>query len=185
MNKGQILATAERLDALRDEVDELRASCVADTPILDAFATAIGNWGVLRKGDGLTVEVTPFTEWRFLAHSSGAYLDAYVHVIVNRNGQTERAEIHARVDALRTGDTVTARQWETNDGRTVSSSVWISNGDIPNAARRIITERATEEWNKITGDTVTVWREALIAQAASNIRSRDRWAIAVIQHNDI
>ena len=114
MNLEQIQHAARKLAALNEKADAIRATIEADSPTLDALRDAVNSWGTLRNRDGLKVEAT-YTTWQFTPHSSGAYIDATCHVIIERDNETQRAALTVRIRANYATGTVTAPSWETND----------------------------------------------------------------------
>lgn len=177
MKLSDITDTASRLAALRDQADALRDTVKADTPTLDALCQAVNGWGVLRKRDALTVEATG-AEWDYTPHSSGAYLEATVYVGVTRkNEKTQRGHLTVKLSAVRDGDTVTAYEWDTHDGRTLTYSAWIGYVVLPDAARKIIDTKLRATWDDIAPAVPVLWNEAVTYQAANAVRSNTLHAV--------
>jgi len=176
MKLSDIIDTASRLAALRDQADALRDTVKADTPTLDALRQAVNGWGVLRNRDALTVEATG-AEWDYTPHSSGAYLVATVYVLVTRDNTKQRGQMTVRITTVRDGDTVTAPEWQTHDGRTLTYSAHIAYAVLPDAARKIIDAKLRETWDDIAPAVPVLWNEAVTYQAANAVRSNTLHAV--------
>jgi hypothetical protein len=174
MNLEQIQHAASKLAALTEQADAIRETIEAETPTLDALREAVNSWGTLRNRDRLTVEAT-HTAWRFTPHSSGAYLDATCHAIITRDNDKQRAALTVRIRANYDAETVTAPSWETNDGRTLTFSAYIENADLPEAARKLISDKLHATWEQIAPPMPQLWNEALTAETAARVRTAKQY----------
>jgi len=174
MNLEQIQHAARKLAALNAKADAIRATIEADSPTLDKLREAVNSWGTLRNRDGLKVEAT-YATWQFSPHSSGAYIDATCHVIIERDNETQRAALTVRIRANYAASTVTAPSWETNDGRTLTFSAYIENADLPEAARKLISDKLHTTWEQIAPPVPQLWNEALTAETAARVRTAKQY----------
>lgn len=174
MNLEQIQHAASELAALNEKADAIRATIEAETPTLDALRDAVNTWGTLRNRDSLTVEAT-YTGWQFTPHSSGAYLDATCHVVITRDNETQRAALTVRMRANYDAGTVTAPAWETTDGRTLTFSAYIEHADLPEAARKLISDKLHTTWEQIAPPMPQLWNEALTAETANRVRAAKQY----------
>lgn len=173
MNLSGIIDTATRLAVMEAEAEALRDTVAADTPTLDALIQRVEGWGVLRNRDGLTVTPTRFAQWDLIPHSSGAYLDALVHVVANRDGESTRGELRIRTNANRQGDYVTAVTHDNSRGECLRFSAFFTYGALPDGARRIINAKLNESWAEVTpNDTAVLWDEAATYEAARAVRQK-------------
>lgn len=173
---SDILDTSSRLAALKEESERIRETVKADTPTLDALCQAVNTWGEMRKRDALKVEATG-AQWDFTPHNAGAYLEATVYVVVTRDAAQHRGHLTVRIVAVRDGETVTASEWETNDGRTISYSAWVSYAPLPEVARKIIDAKLNATWAEIAPPTPVVWNEAVTYDIANAVRSNTPHAV--------
>jgi uncharacterized protein with PIN domain len=166
MKLPDIIDTATRLAVMEAEAEALRDTVAADTPTLDALIRRVEGWGVLRNRDGLTVTPTRFAQWDLIPHSSGAYLDALVHVVANRDGESTRGELRIRTN-------VTAVTHDNSRGECLRFSAFFTYGALPDGARRIIDEKLNESWAEVTpNDTAVLWNEAVTYEAARAVRQK-------------
>lgn len=174
MNLEQIQEAAQKLAALTEQADAIRETIGADSPTLDALRDAVNSWGTLRNRDGLKVEAT-HTAWQFSPHSSGAYLDATCHVIIARDNETQRAALTVRIRANYAAGTVTAPSWETVDGRTLTFSAYLEHADLPEAARKLISDKLHATWEQIAPPVPQLWNEALTVETAARVRTAKQY----------
>lgn len=170
MNLQQIQHAARELAALTEQADALRATITADAPTLDKLRDAVNSWGTLRNRDRLTIEAT-YPTWQFTPHNTGAYLDATCHVVITRDEITQRAALTVKIRAHYENGTVTAPSWETNDGRTLTFSAYIENADLPEAARKLISEKLHATWEQIAPPVEQLWNEALTYETANRVKA--------------
>ena len=176
MQLSEITDTARRLAALNDEAERIRETVKADTPTLDALRQAVNGWGELRKRDALKVEALG-TQWDYTPHSSGAYLEATVYVVITRDAAQHRGHLTVKVSALRDGSTVKGAEWETLDGRTVDYSAWIGYAVLPEAARKIVNDKLNATWEAIRPPVSVLWNEAVTYDVANAVRSNTLHAV--------
>jgi hypothetical protein len=174
MNLKQLQHAASKLAALTEQAEALRATITADAPTLDKLRDAVNSWGTLRNRDRLTIEATA-TAWQFSQHSSGAYIDATCHVIIARDEITQRAALTIRIRAHYEHGTVTAPSWETNDGRTLTFSAYVENADLPEAARKLISDKLHATWEQIAPPVPQLWNEALTYETANRVKAAKQY----------
>jgi hypothetical protein len=174
MKLSDIIDAANTLTAMEEKADALRATVAADTPTLDALSQAVAGWGVLRNRDRLAVVPTPFASWEFVKHSNGAYLDAVVHVIVEREGESTRGELRIRTNVRQDGNNLAAVSHDDKNGNIHYFSAWFSYGDLPNGAREIINRRLIDTWATVTPANVAeLWSEAATFMVARAVAAKN------------
>ena len=149
-------------DALRTELIELD-----HCPILRRWGQAIELRGILRKGDGLRVELC-YPTAKFGEYSSGgAYCDGFYYVIVHRNGATSRATLMMRACIGNAGGVLAYHT--DDDGKTRAPSAYITETTLPDGARKIINDAINEDWQALQVSPVDIWRECLAMQLRTNL----------------
>lgn len=149
-------------DALRTELIELD-----HCPILRRWGQAIESRGVLRKGDGLRVELC-YPSAKFGEYSSGgAYCDGLYYVIIHRNGATSRATLMMRA-SIGKSDGVLAYH-SNDDGTLQTPRTYITESTLPDGARKIINDAINEDWRALQVSPVDIWRECLAMQLRTNL----------------
>lgn len=154
-------ARLEQLDATRDA---LRAELLEldHCPILNRWGQAIELRGILRKGDGLRVELC-YPSAKFGEFSSGgAYCDGSYNVVIHRNGATSRATLMVRA-CIGTSGGVLAYYCD-DDGAERLPQAFITETTLPDGARKIINDVAVDEWRKLAVSPADIWRECLASQ---------------------
>lgn len=148
-------------DALRTELIELD-----HCPILRRWGHAIESRGVLRKGDGLRVELC-YPTAKFGEYSSGgAYCDGLYYVIVHRNGATSRATLMMRAMVHVTDGVL---HHPIFDGVPQTPRAFITESTLPDGARKIINDAINEDWRALQVSPVDIWRECLAMQLRTNL----------------
>ncbi len=149
-------------DALRTELIELD-----HCPILRRWGQAIESRGVLRKGDGLRVELC-YPTAKFGEYSSGgAYCDGFYYVIVHRNGATSRATLMVRASIGNAGGVLAYHT--DDDGKTRAPSAYMTDTTLPDGARKIINDAINEDWQALQVSPVDIWRECLAMQVRAHL----------------
>ena len=152
---------AERLDALDVARDELRESVGTHgeyLPTLKSWGELIGSLGVLRKGDGLRVELC-YPSAEFFSHSSGGYCDGLYYVIIHRNGATSRATLRMRASIKADGGELS--YFVDDDGTVRTARAYITETTLPDGARKLINDAINKAWDSLNVPIVSIWRECV------------------------
>jgi hypothetical protein len=149
-------------DALRDELHEMD-----HCPILKRWGRAIESRGVLRKGDGLRVELC-YPSAKFGEYSSGgAYCDGIYYVIIHRNGATSRATLMMRACIGTNGGVLAYHR--NDDGAARLPLTFITETTLPDGARKLINDAIQADWVALQVSPVDIWRECLAMQLRANL----------------
>lgn len=166
----------EQLDKMREEVTD---SIRFDTPMLDAYADKITKNGLLRARDGLRVSAAAWRSWDFGPHSSGAYLDGTVGLVIERDGVTSSANAKVRYCVTRNAHEITCPEWEATDGTLRTFTVHVEGANLPNAAHRLLNTYLHNTWCAVrVGD---VWSECLAFHVTNMVLNAARGRIAPYQ----
>lgn len=170
---GLAVRVAERLEALDNERSAIVESISnhSDTNmILKEWAQVIYDRGQLRKRDDLRIEPTRFAEWKFSPTSSDfVYVDGLVHVVVSRDGVSDRAEIRVREYLKNVGGVVS--RWVSPDTDFQYPSIYISQTNAPEKAREIINAALREAWEYMQTSLADIWSEAVAYQVMREIQN--------------
>jgi len=145
------------LDARRDALRE-RLSARECGDLFARWGAGVAGRGVLRNSDKLAVELC-YPSAEFIAHSSGAYCRGIHYVIVHRNGATSRATLRVNGNLRAVGGELS--YFVDDDGAVRLPSCYITETTLPDGARKIINDIATDEWRKLAVSPVDLWRECL------------------------
>ena len=165
------IEAADRLDQLeedRKQVQEVLWGHTDTNRILKQWSILVDELGVLRNRDGLRLEVTPYVEWRFCPHSSGAYLDGKVHVLAFRDGVSSRATLWVRED-VKIQDGKVSRFID-DEGVTRKASVYITETTLPDKARDIVNLAIRGAWDYMAENLPDILRECVAYQVVKEIR---------------
>lgn len=148
-------------DALRDGLHELD-----HCPILRRWGQAIESRGVLRKGDGLRLELC-YPSATFGEYSSGgAYCDGLYYVIVHRNGATSRATLMMRACI---GISAGVLVYHAPDEIEQLPSAFITETTLPDGARKLVNDAIHADWVALNVSPVDIWRECLAMQIRASL----------------
>jgi len=171
------IEAADRLDQLEKDREQVREVLWGHTDtnrILTQWGELVNNLGVLRKRDDLKIEVTPYVEWRFCSHSSGAYLDGKVHVLAFRDGVSSRATLWIRED-VRISDGKVSR-FVDDDGVTRTGRPYITETTLPDKARDIVNVAIRGAWDYMAEELADILRECVAYQVAKELRDDKTYA---------
>jgi len=171
------IEAADRLDQLEKDREQVREVLWGHTDtnrILTQWGELVNNLGVLRKRDDLKIEVTPYVEWRFCSHSSGAYLDGKVHVLAFRDGVSSRATLWIRED-IRISDGKVSR-FVDDDGVTRTGRPYITETTLPDKARDIVNVAIRGAWDYMAENLADILRECVAYQVAKELRDDKTYA---------
>lgn len=170
---GLAVRAAERLEALDNErsaVVEAISDHSDTSMILKEWGQVIYDRGQLRKRDDLRIEPTRFAEWKFSPTSSDfVYVDGLVHVVVYRDGVSDRAEIRVREYLKNVGGVVS--RWVSPDKDFHYPSIYISQTNAPEKAREIINAALRESWEYMQTSLAEIWSEAVAYQVMREIQN--------------
>ena len=170
---GLAVRAADRIEALDNERSAIveSISSHSDTNmILKEWGQVIYDRGQLRKRDDLRIEPTRFAEWKFTPTSSDfVYVDGLVHVVVSRDGVSDRAEIRVREYLKNVGGVVS--RWVSPDKDFHYPSIYISQTNAPEKAREIINEALRESWEYMQTSLAEIWSEAVAYQVMREIQN--------------
>jgi len=165
---------ADKLDALdvaRDEIrDEIRAG--EYLPTVKRWGDLIESCGVLRKGDGLRVELC-YPSAEFITHSSGAYCDVIYYAIIHRNGGTSRATLRLRATIKNDGGHLS--YFVDDDGTVRTPSGYITQTDLPDGARKLVNDAINTAWNSLSVSPATIWGECLASAISHALATGHTW----------
>lgn len=177
------IEAADRLDQLEKDREQVREVLWGHTDtnrILTQWGELVNNLGVIRKRDDLRIEVTPYVEWRFCSHSSGAYLDGKVHVLAFRDGVSSRATLWIRED-VRIHDGKVSRFID-DEGVTRIGRPYITETTLPDKARDIVNLAIRGAWDYMAENLPDILRECVAYQVAKELRDDKtyaaRWILA-------
>ena len=158
-------AELDKLDATRDALrDGLQG--LDHCPILRRWGQYIEDRGVLRKGDGLRIELC-YPSAKFGEYSSGgAYCDGIYYVIIHRNGATSRATLMMRASIGTSGGVLA---YHAPDGVEHLPRAFITETTLPDGARKLINDAINADWVKLQVSPVDIWRECLAMQIRANL----------------
>jgi len=171
------IEAADRLDQLEKDREQVREVLWGHTDtnrILTQWGELVNNLGVLRKRDDLKIEVTPYVEWRFCSHSSGAYLDGKVHVLAFRDGVSSRATLWIRED-VRISDGKVSR-FVDDDGVTRTGRPYITETTLPDKARDIVNVAIRGAWDYMAENLADILGECVAYQVAKELRDDKTYA---------
>ena len=171
------IEAADRLDQLEKDREQVREVLWGHTDtnrILKQWAELVNNLGVLRKRDDLRIEVTPYVEWRFCSHSSGAYLDGRVHVLAFRDGVSSRATLWIRED-VRIHDGKVSRFID-DEGVTRTGRPYITETTLPDKARDIVNQAIRGAWDYMAEELADILGECVAYQVAKALRDDETYA---------
>jgi hypothetical protein len=171
------IEAADRLDQLEKDREQVREVLWGHTDtnrILTQWGELVNNLGVLRKRDDLRLEVTPYVEWRFCSHSSGAYLDGKVHVLAFRDGVSSRATLWIR-ETVRISDGKVSR-FVDDDGVTRTASIYITETTLPDKARDIVNLAIRGAWDYMAENLADILSECVAYQVAKELRDDKTYA---------
>lgn len=159
-------ARLDELDATRDALrDGLQA--LDHCPILKRWGQAIESRGVLRKGDGLQVELC-YPSAKFGEYSSGgAYCDGLYYVIIHRNGASSRATLMMRASIGTSGGVLAYHR--DDDGAERLPSTFITETTLPDGARKLVNDAIQADWVGLQVSPADIWRECLAMQLRTNL----------------
>jgi hypothetical protein len=166
------IEAADRLDQLEEDRKQVREVLWGHTDtnrILKQWSVLLDDLGVLRNRDGLRLEVTPFVEWRFCPHSSGAYLDGTVHALAFRNDVSHRVTLRVRED-VRINDGKVSRFID-DEGMTRTASIYITETTLPDKARDIVNLAIRGAWDYMAEDLPDILSECVAYQVATELRN--------------
>jgi hypothetical protein len=170
---GLAVQAADRLEALDNERSAIIEEIVghSDTnKTLKEWGQVIYDRGQLRKRDDLRIEPTQFAEWKFTPTSSDfVYVDGLLHVVVYRDGVSDRAEIRVREYLKNDGGVVS--RWVSPDGDEPYTGIYISNTNAPEKARQIINEALRQSWEYMQTPLADIWNEAIAHQVMREIQN--------------
>lgn len=158
-------AELDKLDAARDALrDGLQG--LDHCPILNRWGQAVESRGVLRKGDGLRIELC-YPSAKFGEYSSGgAYCDGLYYVIVHRNGATSRATLMMRASIGTSGGVLA---YHAPDGVELTPRAFISETTLPDGARKLVNDAIQTDWDNLQVSPADIWRECLAMQIRANL----------------
>lgn len=168
---------ADRLDQLeedRKQVQEVLWGHTDTNRILTQWGVLVDELGVLRNRDGLRLEVTPYVEWRFCSHSSGAYLDGVLHVLAFRDGVSSRASLRVRED-VRIQDGKVSRFID-DEGVTRTARAYITETTLPDKARNIVNLAIQGAWDYMAEELADILGECVAYQVAKELRDDKTYA---------
>jgi len=168
---------ADRLDQLeedRKQIQEVLWGHTDTNRILKQWAVLVDELGVMRKRDDLRIEVTPYVEWRFCSHSSGAYLDGILHVLVFRDGVSHRASLRVRED-VRIQDGKVSR-FVDDEGVTRTARPYITETTLPDKAREIVNVAIKGAWDYMAEELADILGECVAYQVAKELRDDKTYA---------
>jgi len=168
---------ADRLDQLeedRKQIQEVLWGHTDTNRILKQWAVLVDELGVMRKRDALRIEVTPYVEWRFCSHSSGAYLDGVLHVLVFRDGASHRASLRVRED-VRILDGKVSR-FVDDEGVTRTARPYITETTLPDKAREIVNVAIKGAWDYMAEELADILGECVAYQVAKELRDNKTYA---------
>jgi hypothetical protein len=168
---------ADRLDRLDEELAKVKEDLWGHTDtnrILKQWGELVDNLGVMRKRDDLRIEVTPYVEWRFCSHSSGAYLDGILHVLVFRDGVSHRASLRVRED-VRILDGKVSR-FVDDEGVTRTARPYITETTLPDKARNIVNLAILGAWDYMAENLADILGECVAYQVAKELRDGKTYA---------
>jgi len=168
---------ADRLDQLeedRKQIQEVLWGHTDTNRILKQWAVLVDELGVMRKRDDLKIEVTPYVEWRFCPHSSGAYLDGILHVLVFRDGVSHRASLRVRED-VRILDGKVSR-FVDDEGVTRTARPYITETTLPDKAREIVNVAIKGAWDYMAEELADILGECVAYQVAKELRDNKTYA---------
>ena len=171
------IEAADRLDQLEKDREQVREVLWGHTDtnrILKQWCVLVDELGVLRKRDDLRIEVTPYVEWRFCSHSSGAYLDGKVHVLAFRDGVSSRATLWIR-ETVRISDGKVSRFID-DDGVTRTGRPYITETTLPDKARDIVNQAIQGAWDYMAENLPDILRECVAYQVAKELRDDKTYA---------
>jgi len=149
-------------DAMLTELHEMD-----HCPILKRWGQAIELRGILRKGDGLRVELC-YPSAKFGEYSSGgAYCDGLYYVVIHRNGATSRATLMMRASIQPTDGGVL--RYPAPDGVEQTPRAFICETTLPDGARKLINDAINEDWRALQVSPVDIWRECLAMQVRAQL----------------
>lgn len=166
------IEAADRLDHLEQQRNDIMGGLETYSEtnrILKQWAELVNNLGTLRNRDGLRLEVTPFVEWRFCSHSSGAYLDGKVHVVAFRDDVSSRATLWVRED-VKIHDGKVSR-FKDDEGVIRTASIYITETTLPDKARDIVNVAIRDAWQLMGEELPSILRECVAYQVAREIRN--------------
>ena len=151
---------ADALDDLQAQRDALSAELSAREcgDVFARWGAGVAGRGVLRNSDKLSIELC-YPSAEFSTHSSGAYCRGVHYVIVYRNGATSRATLRVNGDVRAVGGELS--YFVDDDGAVRVPSCFITDPNLPDGARKIINDVASDEWRKLAVSPVELWRECL------------------------
>lgn len=156
---------SEELDAARDAL-LTNLHEMNHCPILRRWGQAIELRGILRKGDGLRVELC-YPSAKFGEYSSGgAYCDGLYYVVIHRNGATSRATLMMRAMVHVTDGVL---HHPIFDGVPQTPRAFIAETTLPDGARKLINDAINEDWQALQLSPVDIWRECLAMQARAHL----------------
>ncbi|MBM3769119.1 MAG: hypothetical protein FJW32_27375 [Acidobacteria bacterium] len=158
---SECLRAAERLAEIERLRDEVESGLTHAVPILDAWADALTTAEPLRKRDGLRIVATVWRSWRFTPHSSGAYLDGTVGIVIERSGYAPEkyGTAHVRYSATMSADGVTCPPWEAVDGTLRTFTTHTQGVALPEAAARLVADHVRATFGGIPATVADVWAE--------------------------
>jgi hypothetical protein len=168
---------ADRLDQLeedRKQIQEVLWGHTDTNRILTQWGVLVDELGVLRKRDDLRVEVTPYVEWRFCSHSSGAYLDGTVHALAFRDDVSHRASLRVRED-VRIQDGKVSRFID-DEGVTRTARAYITETTLPDKARDIVNKAIQGAWDYMAEELADILSECVAYQVAKELRDDKTYA---------
>jgi len=168
---------ADRLDQLeedRKQIQEVLWGHTDTNRILKQWAVLVDELGVMRKRDDLKIEVTPYVEWRFCPHSSGAYLDGILHVLVFRDGVSHRASLRVRED-VRILDGKVSR-FVDDEGVYRYARPYITETTLPDKAREIVNVAIKGAWDYMAEELADILGECVAYQVAKELRDDKTYA---------
>jgi hypothetical protein len=171
------IEAADRLDQLEKDREQVREVLWGHTDtnrILTQWGVLVDELGVLRKRDGLRLEVTPFVEWRFCSHSHGAYLDGTVHALAFRDDRSHRVTLRVRED-VRIHDGKVSRFID-DEGVTRTASIYVTETTLPDKARDIVNQAIRGAWDYMAEDLADILGECVAYQVAKELRDDKTYA---------
>jgi hypothetical protein len=166
------IEAADRLDQLEQQRNDIIGGLETYSEtnrILKQWAELVNNLGTLRNRDGLRLEVTPFVEWRFCSHSSGAYLDGTVHALAFRDDVSHRVSLRVRED-VRIHDGKVSRFID-DEGVTRKAGIYITDTTLPDKARDIVNVAIRDAWQLMGEELPSILRECVAYQVVKEIRN--------------
>jgi len=165
---------AAKLDALDVARDEIRGEiCARDyLPTVKRWGGLIESRGVLRKGDGLRVELC-YPSAEFITHSSGAYCDVLYYAIIHRNETTSRATLRLRATIKNDGGQLS--YYVDDDGTVRTPSGYITQTDLPDGARKLVNDAINTAWNSLGVSPADIWGECLASAVSHALATGHTW----------